>query len=72
VAHPARHAVHRVRGGPRGGAASAPLLGRPALGHARLNQIPAILTEDFADGGVLEGVRFVNPFADAFDVAALG
>ena len=39
---------------------------------ARLNQIPAILTEDFADGNLLEGVRFVNPFADAFDVAALG
>jgi len=38
---------------------------------ARLNQIPAILTEDFADGGLLEGVRFVNPFADAFDPAAL-
>ena len=31
---------------------------------AKLNQIPAILTEDFQDGRVLEGVRFVNPFTD--------
>lgn len=39
---------------------------------ARLNQIPVILTEDFTDGRTIEGVRFLNPFADGFDVAALG
>ena len=35
---------------------------------ARLNQIPAIFSEDF-NQGVLEGVRFVNPFLPDFDVA---
>jgi predicted nucleic acid-binding protein len=34
---------------------------------ARLNQIPVILSEDFSDGATIEGVRFVNPFADGFD-----
>ncbi len=29
---------------------------------ARLHQIPLLLTEDFQDGAVLEGVRFLNPF----------
>jgi predicted nucleic acid-binding protein len=29
---------------------------------ARLHQIPLLLTEDFQDGAVLEGVRFTNPF----------
>ncbi|MEA4883167.1 MAG: PIN domain-containing protein [Clostridia bacterium] len=29
---------------------------------ARLNQIPIILSEDFASGSTMEGVRFVNPF----------
>ena len=33
---------------------------------ARLNQIPVVFSEDFADGVLLEGVRFVNPFAPAF------
>ena len=33
---------------------------------ARLNQIPVVLSEDFQDGAVLEGVRFVNPFAEDF------
>lgn len=33
---------------------------------ARLNQIPFVFSEDFADGQVVEGVRFVNPFAPAF------
>lgn len=33
---------------------------------ARLNQIPIIFTEDFQDGQTLEGIRFVNPFADKF------
>jgi len=37
---------------------------------ARLNQIPTILTED-APGATLEGIRYVNPFAAAFDPASL-
>ena len=35
---------------------------------ARLNQIPIILSEDFDVGAIIEGVRFVNPFADDFDL----
>ncbi len=33
---------------------------------ARLNQVSLIFSEDFSDGQVLEGVRFVNPFAAGF------
>ena len=33
---------------------------------ARLNQIPIIFSEDFSDGAVTEGIRFVNPFAPSF------
>jgi len=33
---------------------------------ARLNQIPVIFTEDFPGRDVVEGVRFVNPFASGF------
>ncbi len=35
---------------------------------ARLNQIPFVLSEDFGDGVVIEGVRFVNPFTPRFDI----
>jgi len=35
---------------------------------ARLNQIPIVFSEDFQDDHTLEGVRFINPFADEFDV----
>ncbi len=35
---------------------------------ARLNQIPAIFSEDFASGSILDGVRFVNPFAVGFSL----
>jgi predicted nucleic acid-binding protein len=35
---------------------------------ARLNQIPTVLSEDFQDGLTLEGIRFVNPFTEGFDV----
>jgi predicted nucleic acid-binding protein len=38
---------------------------------ARLNQIPFVLSEDFSDGSEVEGVRFMNPFADAFDIEPL-
>lgn len=33
---------------------------------AHLNQIPTIFTEDFSDGQTIEGIRFVNPFAETF------
>ena len=39
---------------------------------AKLNGVPNILSEDFSDGVLLEGVRFLNPFAQAFDLALLG
>ena len=35
---------------------------------AKLNQIPVILSEDFRSGASLEGVRFVNPLSDDFDL----
>jgi predicted nucleic acid-binding protein len=38
---------------------------------ARLNQIPVVLSEDFTTGAVVEGVRFMNPFARQFDLAML-
>jgi predicted nucleic acid-binding protein len=37
---------------------------------ARVNKIPLVLSEDFSDGAVIEGVRFANPFADGFDLEA--
>lgn len=38
---------------------------------AKLNQIPVVLSEDFQDGRVVEGVRYVNPFDPGFDVSSL-
>lgn len=38
---------------------------------ARVNRIPLVLSEDFADGAVIEGVRFANPFAEGFDLDAV-
>jgi predicted nucleic acid-binding protein len=35
---------------------------------ARLNQVPVIFSEDLDSGRVLEGVRFINPFAPDFDL----
>lgn len=35
---------------------------------ARLNQIPIIFSEDFSTGSIIEGVRFVDPLADDFDL----
>jgi predicted nucleic acid-binding protein len=35
---------------------------------ARLNQIPVIFSEDFQDGQILEGVRFVNPLTPTFEL----
>lgn len=31
-------------------------------GAARMNQIVNVLSEDFSDNSVIEGVRFINPF----------
>jgi predicted nucleic acid-binding protein len=39
---------------------------------ARLHQIPLIFTEDFNIGAVIEGVRFVNPFEEGFDLEGIG
>jgi predicted nucleic acid-binding protein len=35
---------------------------------ARLNQVTVVFSEDFSDGQVLEGVRFVNPFSADFQL----
>jgi predicted nucleic acid-binding protein len=37
---------------------------------ARLNQVPILLSEDFQDGRLLEGVRFLNPLTAEFELAA--
>ncbi len=37
---------------------------------ARLNQVTVVFSEDFNDGQVLEGVRFVNPFSSDFQLEA--
>lgn len=38
---------------------------------ARLNGVPSVLSEDFSDGDLLDGVQFLNPFAETFDLALL-
>ena len=38
---------------------------------AKLNGVPNVLSEDFNDGAVLEGVRFLNPFSERFDLAQI-
>jgi predicted nucleic acid-binding protein len=35
---------------------------------AKLNDVPNVLSEDFNDGALLEGVRFLNPFTTTFDL----
>jgi predicted nucleic acid-binding protein len=37
---------------------------------AKLNGVPNVLSEDFSDGVLVEGVRFLNPFAPHFDLSA--
>ena len=37
---------------------------------ARLNQVPTVFTEDFQHGQRLEGVRFVNPLVEGFELSA--
>jgi predicted nucleic acid-binding protein len=36
---------------------------------AHLNQIASVFSEDFSNDSVIEGVRFVNPFAPDFQIA---
>ena len=38
---------------------------------AKLNQVPIVLSEDFASGSTVEGVTFVDPFDPAFDANEL-
>ena len=38
---------------------------------ARVNRIETVLSEDFQDGRIIDGVAFRNPFAPAFDLAQL-
>lgn len=35
---------------------------------ALINDVPVVFSEDFQDGQVLEGVRFVNPFVENFEL----
>jgi len=38
---------------------------------AKEGGVPYLLSEDFDDGAVVEGVEFVNPFTPTFDIAQL-
>ena len=38
---------------------------------AKLNQVPFVLSEDFAPGSTVEGVTFVDPFSPDFDPGEL-
>ncbi len=38
---------------------------------AKLHGVPNVLSEDFSDGRLLEGVRFLNPFTTTFDLTLL-
>jgi predicted nucleic acid-binding protein len=33
--------------------------------------VPNVLSEDFSDGSLLEGVKFINPFSSRFNMAPL-
>jgi predicted nucleic acid-binding protein len=39
---------------------------------AKLNQIPCVLTEDIPGRDSLEGIRFLNPLQEGFDISLLG
>ena len=39
---------------------------------AKLHGVPNVLTEDVPSSELVEGVRFLNPFEERFDVALLG
>lgn len=38
---------------------------------AKLHQIPVLLSEDFNSGSEIDGVTFVNPFENTFDLTTL-
>jgi predicted nucleic acid-binding protein len=38
-------------------------------GTARMHSIPVVFSEDFSDGILLEGVRFVNPLSGKFKIS---
>jgi predicted nucleic acid-binding protein len=38
---------------------------------AKLNNVPNVLSEDFNEGALLEGVRFLNPFTKTFELTLL-
>ena len=38
---------------------------------AKEGGVPYLLSEDFEDGRVIEGVEFVNPFTSSFDISRL-
>jgi predicted nucleic acid-binding protein len=38
---------------------------------AKLNGVANVLSEDFSDGQLIEGVRFLNPFAETFDMSVI-
>ncbi len=38
---------------------------------ARVHHIPLVLSEDFTDGAIIEGVRFADPFDEGFDLDAV-
>ncbi|MBC7324391.1 MAG: PIN domain-containing protein, partial [Moorella sp. (in: Bacteria)] len=33
-----------------------------------LNQVPVVLSEDFASGSIVEGITFMNPFEEDIDL----
>ena len=39
---------------------------------AKLHQLPVVLSEDFSDGLLIGGVRFINPFAEGFELRVTG
>jgi len=47
------------------------LLRRADLGGRLACTYPYVLSEDFSDGRTIDGVTFVNPFAEGFDLEAL-
>ncbi len=38
---------------------------------AKFHEVPYILTEDYRDGALVEGVRYLNPMVRSFDMAVL-
>jgi predicted nucleic acid-binding protein len=51
---------------------SMPLWDAQIWAAAKLNQIPVILSEDFSDGALYEGICCLNPFSPGFDAVKTG